>query len=125
MLVSGIQQSDSVIHISILYEIPFPFRLLQNIEQSSACYIVGPYWLSIFNICVLSRSVMSDSLRPYGLWPARLLWLWGFSRQEYWNGLPHPLPRGLPNPMLKPMSPVLPVGSLPSVSPGKLISLIF
>ena len=37
VLVSGVQQSDSVIHIhvSILVQVLFPFRLLQNIEQSS------------------------------------------------------------------------------------------
>ena len=36
VLVSGVQQSDSVIHIhvSILFQILFPFRLLQSIEQS-------------------------------------------------------------------------------------------
>ena len=28
----------------------------------------------------------------------------GFSRQEYWHGLPFPLPGGLPNPGIKPMS---------------------
>ena len=52
MLVSGIQQSDSVIHIqvSILFQVIFPFRLLQNIEQSSLCYTVGTRWLSILNI---------------------------------------------------------------------------
>ena len=38
VLVSGIQQSDSVIHVSILFQILFPFRLLQNIEQSSLCF---------------------------------------------------------------------------------------
>ena len=27
-------------------------------------------------MCVLSTSVMSDSLLPYGLWPARLLCPW-------------------------------------------------
>ena len=32
VLVSGIQQSDSVIHMSILFQILFPFRLLHNIE---------------------------------------------------------------------------------------------
>ena len=34
VLVSGVQQSDSVmhIHISILFQILFPFTLLQNIE---------------------------------------------------------------------------------------------
>ena len=49
VLVSGIQQNDSVIHIhvSILFQILFPFRLLRNIEQSSLCYTVSPCWLSI------------------------------------------------------------------------------
>ena len=44
MLVSVVQQSDSVIHIhvSILFKILYPIRLLQNVEQSSLCYIVGP-----------------------------------------------------------------------------------
>ena len=34
VLVSGVQQSDSVIHIHIspLFQILFPYRLLQNIE---------------------------------------------------------------------------------------------
>ena len=32
VLVSGVQQSDSVIHISILFQNLFPYRLLQNIE---------------------------------------------------------------------------------------------
>ena len=37
VLVPGIQQTDSVIHIhvSILFQILFPFRLLQSTEQSS------------------------------------------------------------------------------------------
>ena len=30
----------------------------------------------------------------------------GFSRQEYWSGLPCPPPGGLPNPGIKPTSPV-------------------
>ena len=35
--VSGVQQSDSVlhVHISILFQILFPFRLLHNTEQNS------------------------------------------------------------------------------------------
>ena len=31
----------------------------------------------------------------------------GFSRQEYWSGLPFPSPRDLPNPGIKPRSPAL------------------
>ena len=43
VLVSGVQQSDSVIHIHGSILILFPFRLLHNIEQSSLCCRVGPY----------------------------------------------------------------------------------
>ena len=54
VIVSGVQQSDSVIHthVSILFPILFPFRSLHNIEQSSLCYIAGSCWLSILNIAV-------------------------------------------------------------------------
>ena len=47
-------QSDSVIHVrvSILFQIRFPVRLLQNIKQNTLCYTVGPYWLSILNTVV-------------------------------------------------------------------------
>ena len=31
----------------------------------------------------------------------------GFSRQEYWNGLPFPSPRDLPDPGIEPRSPAL------------------
>ena len=44
------------------------------------------------SLFVLSHSVVSDSLRPHGLYPTRLLYLWGFSRQKYWSGLPSPPP---------------------------------
>ena len=32
----------------------------------------------------------------------------GFSRQEYWSGLPFPAPGDLPNPGIEPTSPVSP-----------------
>ena len=44
MLISGVQHSDSV-YIDTLFQILFPSRLLQNIEDSSLCYIIGPSWL--------------------------------------------------------------------------------
>ena len=66
------------------------------------------FWFSKNKIeCVPSRSVMSNSLRPHGLQPARLLCPWGFSRQEYWSRLPCPLPGDLPKPGMKPRSPAL------------------
>ena len=50
----------------------------------------------------VSRSVVSNSLQPHGLYPARLLCPWGFSRQEYWSGLPCPFTGDLPTQGLNP-----------------------
>ena len=41
----------------------------------------------------------------------------GFSRQEYWSGLPFPSPGDLPNPGIEPGSPALEVDALPSEPP--------
>ena len=43
----------------------------------------------------------------------------GFSRQEYWSGLPFPSPGDLPNPGIKPRSPALQADALTSEPPGK------
>ena len=43
----------------------------------------------------------------------------GFSRQEYWSGLPFPSPGDLPNPGAKPESPALQADALLSETPGK------
>ena len=43
----------------------------------------------------------------------------GFSRQEYWHGLPFPSPGDVPNPGIEPRSPVLQAVSLPSEPLGK------
>ena len=43
----------------------------------------------------------------------------GFSRQEYWSGLPCPPPGNLPDPRIEPRSPTLQADSLPSKPPGK------
>ena len=63
----------------------------------------------------VSHSVVSSSLRPHGLKPARLLLFIEFSRQEYWSGLPFPSQGDLPDPEIKPGSPALQAGSLPSL----------
>ena len=43
----------------------------------------------------------------------------GFSRQEYWSGLPFPSPEDLPNPGIELGSPALQADALPSEPPGK------
>ena len=66
-------------------------------------------------VCVCApegASVTSSSLQPYGLYHLSM----GFSRQEYWSGLPYPPSGGLPNPGIKPAScaaPALQADSLP------------
>ena len=44
----------------------------------------------------------------------------GFSRQEYWSGLPFPSPGDPPNPGIEPRSPRLQADTLPSEPPGKI-----
>ena len=54
----------------------------------------------------------------------------GFSRQEYWSGLPFPSPGDFPDPGIKPVSPVSPAlwaDSLPTEPSGPLdvVTLVF
>ena len=43
----------------------------------------------------------------------------GFSKQEYWSALPFPSPGDLPNPGIKPGSPVLQADTITSEPSGK------
>ena len=76
----------------------------QALVKPSLC-IPKPCKVKATCVCrVLSRSVMSDSLWPRGLYPARLLYPWGFSRQEHWSGLPCLPPGDLSDPGTEPTS---------------------
>ena len=59
-------------------------------------------------VCVSAHSVVSDSLRPPWIVAYQVPLPMGFSRQEYWIGLPCPSPGDLPDPGIKPVSPVAP-----------------
>ena len=56
---------------------------------------------------------MSDSCDPWTVARQAPLTM-GFSRQEYWSGLPFPSPGDLPNPGIKPKSPALQADDLPT-----------
>ena len=66
----------------------------------------SPSWSSrVFveqTACVCSA--VSDSLRPHDCSPQSPLSM-GFSRKEYWSGLPFPPPGDLPDPGIEPTSP--------------------
>ena len=59
----------------------------------------------LYMLCraVLSCSVVSSSATPWTL-ARQVPFSWGFSRQEYWSGLPCPPPGDLFNPGVKPPS---------------------
>ena len=61
---------------------------------------------------------MSDSATPWTVayhTPPSM----GFSRQEYWSGLPFPSPEDLPDPGIEPWSSALRADALPFGLPGK------
>ena len=66
----------------------------------------------------LSRSVVSNSLRPLWTVDHQTPPSMGSSRQEYWNGLPFPSPGDLHNPGVEPRSPALQADPLTSEPPG-------
>ena len=53
-------------HTHIIFQILFPYRLLQNTEYSSQCYTVGPCWLPILYIvvCICYTQPLNLSLSP-------------------------------------------------------------
>ena len=81
-------------------------------------------WWTTFCVCVCILSCFSYVQLLATVWteachaPLSM----GFSKQEYWSGLPCPLLGDLPNPGIKPaypVSPALQVDSLPTETPGK------
>ena len=71
-----------------------------NCKEAALVYPVRYLRCSSY-VCVLSLSVVSDSLQPHGLWPARPLSM-GFSRRVSWSRLPYPPPWNLPDPGIEP-----------------------
>ena len=130
MLITAIQQSDSVIHINtnthmhmhththtyiyiyiyILSHILFHFGLSQDVEYNSLCYT------SVAQSCPTLCDLWTVAHHA----PLSL----GFSRQEYWSALPFPPPGDLPDPGIEPMSPISPAlasGYFTTVPNGKLV----
>ena len=64
---------------------------------------------------------MSDSLRPPWTVAYQAPLSMGFSRQDYWSGLPFPTPWDLPNTEIKLVFPALQTDSLLSEPLGKLL----
>ena len=71
----------------------------------------------------INHSVVSDSVNTCTIAPQAPLSM-GFSRQEYWSGLPFCSPGDFPDPVIEPRSPELEADSLPSEPSGSPIVVI-
>ena len=95
-------------------------KILEEFRWSSQRKSIIPTIMSLPLILKWSRSVMSDSLWPHGLYVAyQAPPSMGFSRQEYWSGLPFPSPGDLPDPGIEPRSAEFQADALTSEPPEK------
>ena len=73
-------------------------------------------------LCVLVAQSCLTLCNPMDYKPTRLLYPRGFSRREYWSGLPFPYPEEFPDTGIEPRSPTLQADSLLSEPPGPIPS---
>ena len=117
-----------------------PWKCVSSKQVHFFFLCVWPY-LYVENACLYNpQDHVSDMALQKGTWDKKVkvkwlsrVWLsripWtvahqaspsmGFSRQEYWSGLPFPSPGDLPNPGIEPWSPTLQSDALTSKPPGK------
>ena len=103
-------------------DLPDPWT--EPLSQASPVLAGGFFTTSTMFFAMPEYLVMSDSLQPFGLQPARLLCPWGFPGKNTGAGC-HFLLQGIfpnqeSNPM-SPMSPALQADSLPAEPSGQLV----
>ena len=86
-----------------------------------------PYWLKVFSLTsVQLLEVKSLSRAQLFATPWTIAYQappsMGFSRQQYWSGLPFPSPGDLPDPGIEPGSPGFQADTLTSEPPGKSLN---
>ena len=112
-------------HLFIFYCYPYP---QSQFEKPDKCDLlverhelwIRNIWVQIqaLALCAWSLSCVQLFVMPWTVICQTPLSM-EFSRQEYWTGLPCPPPEDLPNPGIKPRSPILQADSLPSEPPAK------
>ena len=85
MIVSGGQQRDSAIHVSILPQIPLSFRLSHNIEQSSLCCTHTHTHTYVYIVCVcvyiyIWASLVAQSAKNLPL--MQETWVWSLGQED-------------------------------------------
>ena len=113
-----LQVEQSCVNVTLVSSIP---AVLCDRSVINVC-AHGPWNSCCAEGCV--ASVVSDSLRPHGLYPVayQAPLSMGFSRQECWSGLPFPSPGDLPDLGMEPASSALAGGFSTTEPPGKHIN---
>ena len=93
------QKSKPKVFVRVSYSGLCPHSQKKKVK----CYSLSPVWLFLTQWTTACQAPLSM----------------GFSRQEYWSGLPFPSPGDLPDPEIEFKSPVLQADSSPSETPGK------
>ena len=85
--------------------------------HSTGCHFVKTAKM-VLRACLVTQSCLT-LCNPVDCITCQAPLSMGFSRQEYWKGLPFPSPGNLLDPGIKPRSLALQADSLPSEPPGK------
>ena len=87
------------------------YRKYRSMEQDRKPRVKPTYLWAPVCVCARMRAQLPSHGQLFAN-PCTVAWQtplsMGFSRQEYWRGLPFPLPGNLPNPGIKPVSPAAP-----------------
>ena len=97
-------------------------HLLQHHSSKASVLRCSAFFMSCSHICSSSSLAAKSSPTLAIPWTVALQvpLSMGFSRRQYWSGLPFPSPGSLPNPGIKSGSPALQADSLPTELQGKL-----
>ena len=90
-------------------------------KKKSTSYVHKNLTHACLHVCMLSRFSRVQLCATLWTTACQAPLCMGFSRQEYWSGLPCPPPGDLPNPGIEPAlpaSPALQEDYLPTESPG-------
>ena len=110
------------------YLVCFTFSISYSMLPLHLVYVFQFLHLFFIFFGVLSQALIKHSRKPFVYiyifttpWTAAYQAppFMGFSRQEYWSGLPFPSPGELLDPGIKPRSPTLQADALTSAPPGK------
>ena len=94
-------------------------RDTKGIFHAQMCTIKDRNARDLTSVKLFSRVFVTQTLVTQWTVASQVPSSMGFSRQEYWSGLPFPSPGDLPDPGIKPRSPALQADALPSEPPEK------